>query len=1041
MLLPKSARSQPQNRADQVSSYNSGQILTLGLFKNCSIGVISQGYLYLPPTLWIAGDIRMTSLTRSKARSAARTFITSRGLLSILAVLLLTAPTLYAQTQQINESYTARIREYTTEEFFLTPYVDYLPYSSTVPTPEDVLGHIAGAPDVLSYSHEVHRYMRAVADASPRVKVFTMGESEEGRETILVVVSDEETIANLDHYKELTARLSDPRKISDEEASRVISEAKPIYWVTGALHSGETGSPEMLMELVYRLAVDESPFIKEIRDNLIFMTTPVVEVDGRDKQVDIHMAKRKDPDATVSSRLVYWGKYVAHDNNRDNIGLSLNLSRHVASTYLEYHAQVLHDLHESVAYLYVSTGTGPYNAWIDPILVDEWYEISFAEVSEMTRLGVPGVWTYGFYDGWTPNYMMYAANGHNAIGRFYETQGAGDASTRRISASSTREWYRPNPPLPQVMWSIRNNTNLMQSGVLIAVHHVAVNRVKFLENYYLKGKRSVAKAHNEGPAAYIFPASEIRKGLQADLLNLLVTQGVEIHRAARDFEVGEREYGADSYIIRMDQPFSRMADMLLDRQYFNVNDPRPYDDVGWMLGPLFNIEVVRIEDTSILTAPMRMVEGMITVNGGVRTLTRGRPAAYLINHTADNELATFCFNEADISLEAAEEAFTVNRQDFNAGTFIAGVDGNPAGLEDRLNRAGQEYGFTAFAVSDLPEVQTHEVARPRMALVHTWQSTQTEGWVRIALDSNEIPYDYLSIHDLRDNPNLRDAYDVIMFGPSTSNVMSIIDGLPMTGDPVPWRKSDLTPNIGVQAESDDIRGGLDLEGVIHLRDFIMQGGVLVTITNSSALPIHFGLAQGISIRQTENLWARGGVYRADVSDLRSPITYGYDSELGVYFNGSPVFSGGTGGTGGRFRTGAQGRPSGRGGVDDPDIPQGRARDMGQRSIEEWRRMQQEEREQMEEGSRRQSGQARPRPRTIVQFSRDVDDLLISGGLANGEELAGAPAVVDVPLGDGHVVLFSINPMWRGETHGSYFLVFNALLHFNNLDAGSVSGGR
>lgn len=986
----------------------------------------------------------MNNLSASNSIRTVRIRTTAGCLIAGLFVLLQTAPGISAQTQAINEAYTAKILEYTTESFFLTPYVDYLPASDTVPTVEEVLGHIAGAPDVVSYSYEVHRYMRAVADASPRVKVFTIGESEEGREMILVVVADEETIRNLDHYKELTARLADPRSISDDEADRVISEAKPIYWATGALHSGETGSPEMLMELVYRLAVDESPFIREIRDNVIFMTTPVVEVDGRDKQVDLHMAPRKDPDARVVSRPIYWGKYVAHDNNRDNIGLSLNLSRAVAATYLEYHATVHHDLHESASYLYVSTGTGPYNAWIDPILVDEWYDIAFAEVGEMTRLGVPGVWTYGFYDGWTPNYMFYVANGHNAIGRFYETQGAGNASTRQISTNDNRSWYKPNPPVSRVMWSMRNNTNLMQSGMLIAVHHIAVNKTRFLENFYLKGKRSIAKAHNEGPAAYIFPADDPRPGLQADLLNLFVTQGVEIHQATRDFTFDNEEYPADSYIIRMDQPYSRLADMLLDRQYFNVNDPRPYDDVGWTLGPLFNVETVRVEDAEVLDIRMQLVAGMISADGGVASLSRRRPVAYLINHTADNPLATFCFEASDLKIEAAEEEFSIDEQEFNAGTFILKVMDNPADLEDRLRDAGTQYGFTAFGTSELPEVATHEIARPRVALMHTWQSTQTEGWVRIALDSEGIPYDYISVHEARDISNLRNLYDVIIFGPSSSNVMSTINGVAMTGDPIPWKKSELTPNIGAQAETDDIRGGLGLEGVLHLRDFVRQGGVFITLTSSSALPIHFGLAQGISIRETNELWARGGVFRATISDSRSPIAYGYDTDLGVYFNSSPVFGGGTSGFGGRGRGGgSRGRPSGRGGVNDPDRVQGRPRDMGQRSIEEYRLQQQEEREQaaVESGGRGRFGGSTARTRTIVRFSQNADDLLISGGLAGGEELAGTAAVVDVPLGDGHIVMFSMNPMWRGQTLGSYFLVFNTLLHYNNLDAGSIQIGR
>lgn len=957
-----------------------------------------------------------------------------KSLVTVLLILGMSRATLAQQS--IDKAYTAKILEFTTEDFFLTPYVDYLPASDTVPTPLDYLGHIAGAADVLSYSYEVHGYLRAVAEASPRVQVFSIGQTEEGREMILVAVSNEETIANLDRYKELTARLADPRGLTDDEAEEIIGEAKPMYWTTGALHSSETGSPEMLMEIVYRLAVDESEFIREIRDNMIFMVTPILDVDGRDKQVDLAMAPRKDPDARVSPSLIYWGKYVAHDNNRDYLGMSLALTRNVCATVLEYHPQVLHDLHESVAYLYVSTGTGPYNAWVDPILIDEWFEISFAEVSELTRLGVPGVWTWGFFDGWSPNYLFTAANGHNAIGRFYETQAARNATTSVITSSDARSWFKPNPPLSRVLWSMRNNTNLMQSGVLVAAHHVAVNRTKFMENFYLKSKRSVAKARNEGPAAYILPSDETRPGLQADLLNLLITQGVELHQATGEFDIGEETYPEGSFIIRMDQPYSRMADMLLDKQYFNVDDARPYDDVGWTLGPLYNLKTVRVEDTAILDIDMRMLDGAVMLDGGVEALSRRRPVAFLINHTADNKLATFCFNAGDLTMEAAGEDFTVEERLFNAGTLILKVDGNPAGIEDRLREAGATYGFTAWGVNEVPDVPTHIIEIPRVALMHTWQSTQNEGWVRVALDFEGIPYDYISVQDVRDIPDLRSHYDVIVFGPSSSNAFSILDGRAMTGDgPIPWKKSDLTPNIGVQDETDDIRGGLGFEGVINLKNFIESGGVFVTLTSSSSLPIQFGLARNVSIRDAGDLWARGGVYLAEVAAPESPIVYGYDEELGVHFRSSPIFGSGSGGGGRRFGGGGQsGRETGRGNIDDPDIVQGRSRTMGARAIEEWQEQRRLEREASGETEERQRPRT-PTTRTIMRFTRDADELLISGGLANGDVLLGAPVIMDATLGEGHVVLFSINPMWRGATNGSYFLVFNTLLHWNNLDAG------
>jgi len=377
-----------------------------------------------------------------------KSFLQRKNLIRIILIVglfLALGPSFSAAVKQkIDEAYTKKIHEFTTDPHFMTKYVDYLPASEAVPTPLDILGHIAGARDVLTYSRDVNRYMKALAEASPRVKVFPAGISEEGRERILVVISDEETINHLDRYKKINARLADPRKLTEAEAQTLIEKAKPMYWATGAMHSGETGSPEMLMELAYRLAVDEGTFIRTIRDNAIVMMTPVLEVDGREKQVDLAMAKRLDKKGNYPTRLLYWGKYVAHDDNRDNLGLALDLSKHLMKTFLGFHPQVLHDLHESVSHLYISTGTGPYNAWLDPIVVDEWHMLAYQEIDAMTREGVPGVWTHGFYDGWAPNYAFYAANGHNAIGRFYETQGAGDGSTRVITARGDREWYRPN---------------------------------------------------------------------------------------------------------------------------------------------------------------------------------------------------------------------------------------------------------------------------------------------------------------------------------------------------------------------------------------------------------------------------------------------------------------------------------------------------------------------------------------------------------------------------------------------------------------------
>jgi len=983
--------------------------------------------------------MRATSHLVADRRRYLRTLV-----IAALAATLAPAPALAqgAGEQAIDREYTEKIREYTTEPFFLTPLVDHLPASSTVPTPLQFNGYVVGAPKKLTYPQQIYRYMRAVAAATPRVRVFSIGETEEGREQILVVVSDEQNIANLERNKEMLARLADPRRITDTEAERLVNEALPIYWATGAIHSPETGSPEMLMELVYRLAVGESEMIRNIRRNLIFMATPVIEVDGRAKQVDIYLAQHADSTYAAVGRLLYWGKYVAHDNNRDGMSLSLKLTQNVVRTFLEYNPTVLHDLHESASYLYTSTGRGPYNAWIDPILVNEWNRLAYKEVQDMTAFGVPGIYTHDFYDGWAPNYMFWIANMRNSIGRFYETQASRNAEPYIVRTNVERQWHRPSTPLPEVVWSIRNNVNLQQSALLIALDEVASNRQEYLRNFYLKSKRSVAKATTEGPAAYVFPGDDPRPGQQARLLELLQRHGIEVHRADREFTVEGTRYPAGSYVVRMDQPYSRTADMLLDRQYYNPNDPRPYDDVGWTFGPLFNVRSARVEDTSILAVPMTLMEHPIRARGGVVELERS-PRYYLIDYNADNNLAAFRFKHRDLRIDAARAPFSVRGRDFRAGTFIIRADEADGGLAATLDAAGKEFGFTAYGVRSIPDVATHPVVVPRIAVVHTWLTTQNEGWLRLGFDEYGIPYDYISTHEVREDARLRDKYDVIVFGPSVNDPLQILRGV--TGDrPIPWKKTELTPNLGRQASTDDMRGGLELRGVLNLENFVKAGGTLITINNTSALPIHFGMAPGIAIRETPGLWARGGVFSARVTDGASPITYGYDDQLGVYFNTAPIFAEVRGGAGFGGGFGGQGamagprraddgsttaRSTGRGGLDESDIVQGRPRDMGQAGVEAFRRA------GGDRAAIQGAGAEANAARIIMRYEPDVKQLLISGGLRGGEAMANTPAVVDVKLGDGHVVLFSFNPFWRSQTLGSYALVFNALMHHGNLDAG------
>src|SRR5580658_7982564 len=885
----------------------------------------------------------------------------------ILAMPLFSQPRPARDTSQpIDEEYTKKIREYTTEPFFNSPLTDYLPASKTVPTPKAVLGDIAGAPGILPYAQEVYRYMRMLEAASPRVKVFSIGKTEEGREMIAVAVADEKLLAKLDENRARLAKLADPRTIhlDDAEAEKLVAASTPIYYITGTIHSPETGAPTALMELAYRLAVDESAYIKFIRENTITLITPIVEVDGRDRMVDIYRWHLANPGKQWPP-LIYWGHYVGHDNNRDAMGLTLALTRNVLHTFVGWKAQVLHDLHESVPYLYDNTvGDGPYNAWIDPILAGEWQMMGWNNVSEMTKLGMPGVFTHGTFDTWSPSYLMFIAAMHNGISRLYETFGNGGADTevRTLPPNEyARTWFKQNPPLPKAKWSQRNNNNYEETGLLTALNYFSANNKLFLRNFYLKAKRSIEKPRTEGPAAYVFTADDPRPGAQADLLRMLQEQGCEISRAGAPFTVlmlpkkappkrgpaegsdGAKEaseskpdekpkpkpkpeprtFPAGSYILRMDQPYSRIADALLDYQYWAPNDPQKdiYDDTGWTFGELGNVQVARVTDAKVLDAGMKAVEGPVAAPGGVD----GAGDIFLINHNADNALITLRYRFPDAAFQAAEEPFEAAGHKFNRGSLI--VRNVPAG---DLDKAGAELGVQAYAVVEPPGVKTHPLRAARIAVMHTWFSTQSDGWWRMEFDRLKIPYDYISTQTIaaaHSGPGgLRSKYDVIVFPPGIRSAQTVVNGLPMYGNPLPWKVTALTPNLGKTDETDDMRPGLGWTGLDRLQDFVRQGGLLITASDSTSFAVTFGLTPGVGIAPAARLKVTGSALRSKTVDAASPILYGYGDSLAIFASNPPVFSlsNMAGGGGGRRNpTEDHQRATGRGTADDPDVPQGR----------------------------------------------------------------------------------------------------------------------
>jgi hypothetical protein len=379
-------------------------------------------------------------------------------------------------------------------------------------------------------------------------------------------------------------------------------------------------------------------------------------------------------------------------------------------------------------------------------------------------------------------------------------------------------------------------------------------------------------------------------------------------------------------------------------------------------------------------------------------------------------------------MEVAEEPFEIAGQKFNRGSFI--LRKAPTA---ELQKVAADLGLQVKAVESAPAIKTHPITTPRIALLHTWLSTQDEGWWRLALDQLGVPYAYISTQDVAKDGDLRRKYDVIVFAPVGRSSGAIVKGMPMWGNPLPWKTTPLTPNLGKIDSTDDMRPGLGYSGLMNLQKFTEAGGLLIGAMDTADLAVSSGFTPGLSIARQQKLKAIGVVLRTTVVDQTSPIAYGYADSLAIYCFNGPIFnlSNVAGGRGGR--PSKEQRVTGRGTADDPDTPQGRPPMEAPEvpTAEAWQAL------PLTDEQRRNGVFVIPpelRPRVVFRYA-DNKDLLVSGLLDGGDEIAQHPMVVDIPSGQGHIVLFSNNPMWRGQTKGSYFLVFNAILNWDNLSAG------
>jgi hypothetical protein len=964
-----------------------------------------------------------------------------------------------------------------------SPLVDHLPVVSGIPTPRDVLGYHVGAPRKLTYYADLLKYYRALAAATPRVKVETIGRSDEGRELVVVWVSSDENMRKLAQNRANLARIADPRGMTEAQVHELIARTRPHYHLMGGLHSGETGPSEMLMELVYRIATETSPIITQIRNNVYVSVTPVADADGRDRNVDwfykgLEYAAANPAEAAAAAAataaaaaavvpgaapgapagapptaggegappgggrgaaggigaLPYWGKYVYHDNNRD-INIELQQMRAIVDWYFTAHPPIMHDLHESLSLMYTYSGGMPQNPNLDPLLFSELPWFSNFEMAQMTKWGMPGVYTNAFMDGWSPGYLGSVSYNHNGIMKMYETQSGRDqdsvtppaattvaAATGAAPAAATDTTAgrggrggggrggaaaapgagrggaaaaapgggRGGPPaIPTGRGGAQDRE--WYRGIQFTQDDINTFTRRSNTNYMETGVLSALQLTAMFPATvlenfYIKTRNSIEEGkhkapygfvipVQRDMTK--VAEFINILRVQR-IEVGQATSSFKAGTVTYPAgSYVIKRDQPYGRLAKNLIEKQQYPDarITTYDDSGWSMGFAMMVDVAEIadSAILRVATTPVgTVTPKGRTTGAGG-AGIAVAHLGSNNMITFRYRLRNVPMRIAEKSFKVDSVDFPAGSFVI-TDMTSAVA---VRAAVDELGLTASTLTAAPAVPMHDADVPRVAIYSAWSNTQNLGWYRLTFERFGVPFDLIFKEQVRQG-NLRAKYDVILMAEQNLGKQATLTA--PAAKPQSYQKSDKYKFLGMYGETADMSGGLGQDGVDAIAAFLDAGGTLIAIGDAARLPIEFGFAHTVDKVAVPGLTSQRPLVQGEIVRPEHPVFYGYaDKRMPVkYVGGTPL----------------------KVGIAD-------------------------------EGN-------------VLARYVGGDAAVLSGLMTGADSLKGRAYAVDVPAaykGHGRVMLFANNPIYRWQNHGEFNMIFNSVLNWNDVPSATPAPAR
>ena len=850
----------------------------------------------------------------------------------------------------------------------------------TLPSPEQFFGFPMGAERQLAGWNRIVDYFQLVGRLSDRVLVQEVGKTTMGKPYILATVSTPDTIASLPRYQAMQKQLADPRRTSDADAGRIVSEGKVVLLVGANVHGTEIGTSQMVNDLIYKLATERSPWIDHVLENVILLLIPSQNPDGQQVVVDWHDQNVGTPYEGAPLPELYH-KYVGHDNNRDSYMLTQVETQLLNQiTYKDWLPEVYLDQHQMgnrYARIFVPPFKNPANPNVDPLVWSEVNLLGQTMAAKLYEAGKTGVIWGELYSGFWAGANSTNPWWHNMVALLTETASA-DLATTVVQERADPAWatwptpgtgqdfrppdspdpnrplpaptdvqYRMNYPRPWLggSWSLADVAEYELLATLGLLEGVANNRKLLKRNFYLMNERTIELFEAGSPYAYLVRSEQRDPVAGAKLLQLVQAGAAEVHRADAPFTADGREYPAGTYVLLLAQPFGRwVKDLLEPQKYPEIHWPfadtpvdRPYDVTAWSLGMLMGVETIRVDGPFDARLTL-MTQDVEAPAGGLS----GSGSTYLLRHTSNNSFIAMnrlLKDGADVSW--ALDEMELDGQLYDPGTIL--VSGASRSMVADITR---ELKLDVEATSQPVDIPTLAISAPRLAVYEPWGGNIDAGWTRWLLEQHELPYTQVRNEDLR-RPDLHERFDVILIAEMKPD--DIISG---------YQARNVRP---------EHRGGIGEAGIRRLREFLEHGGTIITLGNAAQFAIeHLGVPF-VNVLQDvseDDFFCPGSILRIAI-DTTHPIAYGMPREADAMFinNGGYML-----------------KPSA----------------------------------------------LRSSAATIARYPQRT--LLQSGWIIGEEKLRGTGAVLEATIGKGRVIMHTFRVQNRAQTWGTFKLLFNSIFY-------------